>query len=62
MTPFRILGVVGVAGLTIGVLAGCVAKTPAAASDTFAVSASDTACDVSAATATSGTVAFEVTN
>lgn len=62
MTPSRILGVVGVAGLTIGVLAGCVAKTPAAASDTFAVSASDTACDVSAATATSGTVAFEVTN
>ncbi|GAA1670470.1 iron uptake system protein EfeO [Microbacterium lacus] len=62
MTPSRILGVVGVAGLTIGVLAGCVAKTPAAASDTFAVSASDTACEVSAATATSGTVAFEVTN
>ena len=62
MTPSRFLGAVGVVGLSIVVLAGCVAKSEAAASDELSVAATDSACDVSAATATSGTLAFEVTN
>lgn len=62
MTPTRTLAALIVAGLTAAALAGCVAKTSTAASDTFAVSASDSTCAVSAPQATSGTVAFEITN
>ena len=49
----------GVAALA---LAGCVAKADVAASDALTVTSSDGACDVSAATAKSGTLAFDVTN
>ena len=62
MTPSRILGVVGAVGLSVVVLAGCVAKSDAAASDALVVNATDSACDVSSVTATSGTLAFDVTN
>lgn len=62
MTPSRILGTVGVVGLSIVVLAGCVAKSDLAASDALTVNATDSACDVSATTAKSGTLAFDVTN
>jgi hypothetical protein len=41
---------------------GCVAKTDVAASDALTVTSTDTACTVSTATATSGTLAFAVTN
>ncbi|WP_108717313.1 iron uptake system protein EfeO [Miniimonas sp. S16] len=49
-------------------LAGCVPNTPqadasgGAAGGTFTVSSTDTACEVSGAEATSGTLAFDVTN
>ena len=62
MTPARILGTVGVVGLSIVVLAGCVAKSEVAASDALTVTATDTGCEVSAATAASGSLAFDVTN
>jgi iron uptake system component EfeO len=62
MTPSRILGTVGVVGLSIVVLAGCVAKSESTASGALTVTATDSACDVSTATATSGTLAFEVIN
>jgi iron uptake system component EfeO len=62
MTPSRILGAVGAVGLSVVVLAGCVAKSDAAASDALVVNATDSACDVSSVTATSGTLAFDVTN
>ena len=62
MTPSRILGAVGAVGLSLVVLAGCVAKTDLAASDALTVNATDDACEVSAATAKSGTLAFDVTN
>ena len=56
---FRVAAVLGVAALA---LAGCVAKADVAASDALTVDSSDSACSVSAATATSGTLAFDVTN
>jgi iron uptake system component EfeO len=62
MTPSRILGTVGVVGLSIVVLAGCVAKSDLAAADALTVNATDSACEVSATTAQSGTLAFDVTN
>lgn len=62
MTPSRILGTVGVVGLSLVVLAGCVAKSDVAAADAITVKATDTGCAVSAAAATSGTLAFDVTN
>jgi len=62
MTPSRILGTVGVVGLSIVVLAGCVAKSDLAAADALTVNATDSACEVSATTAKSGTLAFDVTN
>jgi iron uptake system component EfeO len=49
-------------GIAALVLAGCVAKTDVAASDALSVDSTDAGCEVSAATATSGTLAFEVTN
>lgn len=62
MTSHRPLGVLAV--LTVGALAlaGCVAKADAAASDALTVSSTADACTVSTADATSGTLAFEVTN
>jgi iron uptake system component EfeO len=62
MTPSRTVGALAGAARAAVVLAGCVAKSDAASSDSLSVSATDTGCDVSAAAATSGTLAFEVTN
>lgn len=62
MTPSRIVGAVGAVALSALVLAGCVAKSEVAASDTLTVDASDSGCVVSAAAVESGTLAFEVTN
>ena len=62
MTRTRTWGAVAALGATALVLAGCVAKTDVAASDALTVTSTDTACTVSTATATSGTLAFAVTN
>jgi len=57
--PIAAIAAVGVAAL---VLSGCVAKTADADATAFTVSSTDDACSVSAGTATSGTVRFDVTN
>ncbi len=62
MTAPRLIGGAAALILTSLVLAGCVAKADVAASDALAVTASDSACDLPTATATSGTLAFDVTN
>ncbi|SIT77849.1 iron uptake system protein EfeO [Microbacterium sp. RU33B] len=62
MTLHRTSSVLAVAGLTALVLAGCVAKSDAAASGALRVESTDGTCAVSAPTATSGTLAFDVTN
>lgn len=62
MTPARILPALAAVALASVALAGCVAKTEATASDSLTVSATDSGCTVSAATAGSGPLAFEVTN
>lgn len=62
MTRLRSLAAVAALGLTATALAGCVAKTDVASSDTLTVDSSASACTVSAAAATSGTLAFDVTN
>lgn len=62
MTAPRLIGGAAALVLTSLVLAGCVAKADVAASDALAVTASDSACDLPTATATSGTLAFDVTN
>lgn len=49
-------------GLAAFALAGCVAKSDVAASDALTVTSTDTSCDVSTASATSGTLTFDVTN
>lgn len=56
---FGALAAVGVASIA---LSGCVAKTDVAASDSLTVTSTDSSCDVSAASATSGTVSFDVAN
>jgi iron uptake system component EfeO len=61
MTVHRSLGAVAALGVAVLALTGCVAKADAAAA-TLSVSSSDDACTVSASTATSGTLAFDVTN
>ncbi len=48
-------------GSAILVVTGCVANAPAGGS-TIAVTSTETACDVGANTATSGTVVFDVAN
>ncbi len=63
MTPSRrALGALTATAVAALALAGCVAKADVAASDALTVTSSDGACDVSAATAKSGTLAFDVTN
>lgn len=62
MTIRRPLTAIAALGAAALVLAGCVAKADVAASDALTVNSTDGACDVSGATATSGTLAFEVTN
>ncbi|SFS01305.1 iron uptake system component EfeO [Microbacterium sp. cf046] len=62
MTSPRILGAIGAVALSSVVLAGCVAKSEAAAADGLTVRATDTGCEVSDAAAASGTLTFDVTN
>ncbi|WEK13702.1 MAG: peptidase M75 family protein [Candidatus Microbacterium phytovorans] len=56
------LAVLAVAGVTALALAGCVAKADVAASDALTVTSTDTSCEVSTGTATSGTLTFQVAN
>jgi iron uptake system component EfeO len=62
MTSRRILGAMGAVALSALVLSGCVAKSEVTVSDALAVNATDTGCEMSASAATSGTLAFDVTN
>lgn len=62
MTLRRPLAAIAAVSLAALLLAGCVAKSADSASATLEVTSTDTSCDVSAATATSGTLAFNVTN
>ncbi|MFT4219180.1 MAG: peptidase M75 family protein [Microbacterium sp.] len=62
MTRFRTTGALAATAVTAFALAGCVANTPTSTDDALAVTSTDSACDVSAATAASGTLAFDVTN
>ncbi|MGB4780086.1 iron uptake system protein EfeO [Microbacterium sp.] len=62
MIRSRSLAAVTALGVTALALAGCVARTDVASGDALEVSSTDTSCDVSASAATSGTLAFDVTN
>ncbi|GAA1986557.1 iron uptake system protein EfeO [Microbacterium pumilum] len=62
MTTHRTLGVLAVAGVAALVLAGCVAKRDVAATGALAVTSTDSACEVSDSSATSGTLSFDVSN
>ncbi|WP_314422138.1 iron uptake system protein EfeO [uncultured Microbacterium sp.] len=61
-TSRRILGAVAATGMAALILSGCVAKSDAESGAAFEVSSTDSACAVSAATAKSGTLTFEVKN
>jgi iron uptake system component EfeO len=58
----RILGAVAAAGAFALILSGCVAKTETTDAAGLTVASTDDACSVSTATATSGTLTFDVTN
>ncbi|WP_375386351.1 iron uptake system protein EfeO [uncultured Microbacterium sp.] len=62
MTLRRPLAAIAAVSLASLVLAGCVAKTAGSASASLDVTSTDSTCEVSAATATSGNVTFNVTN
>lgn len=62
MNPTRLLAATAAAGAAVLVLSGCVAKTDAAATGALTVTSTADGCDVSAATASSGTLAFDVVN
>ncbi|MDY0910875.1 iron uptake system protein EfeO [Microbacterium sp. CFBP9034] len=62
MTTHRLLGAIAIAGAGALLLAGCVAKADAAASDALVVTSTADGCEVSGSAAESGTLAFEVTN
>jgi iron uptake system component EfeO len=62
MTAYRTIGALAAVGVAVLALAGCVAKSDVAASDALTVTSTDSSCDVSTKTATSGTLAFDVTN
>jgi iron uptake system component EfeO len=62
MNPTRLLAATAAAGAAVLVLSGCVAKTDAAATGALTVTSTADGCDVSAATAPSGTLAFDVAN
>ncbi|RWR16741.1 peptidase M75 family protein [Microbacterium enclense] len=62
MNPTRLLAATAAAGAAVLVLSGCVAKTDAAAGGALTVTSTADGCEVSAATATSGTLAFDVVN
>src|SRR5690606_21142443 len=57
--PLRLAAALAVAAI---VLTGCVAKTAADPSATFTVTSTDDACTVSADTAKSGTLTFDIAN
>lgn len=61
-TSRRILGALAAAGAAALVLSGCVAKSDIAAGGSFQVSSTASDCAVSAATAKSGTLTFDVKN
>jgi len=58
----RRLAATAALGVTALALAGCVAKADIAASGALTVTSTDSTCDVSTASVTSGTLAFDVTN
>ena len=60
MNPTRLLAATAAAGAAVLVLSGCVAKTDAAAAGALTVTSTADGCDVSAASAPSGTLAFDV--
>jgi iron uptake system component EfeO len=62
MIAHRTLTVAAALGIAALALTGCVAKADVAASDALSVTSTDADCEVSAETATSGTLAFDVTN
>ncbi|KAJ1680652.1 hypothetical protein LUZ63_024134 [Rhynchospora breviuscula] len=62
MNPTRLLAATAAAGAAVLVLSGCVAKTDAAATGALTVTSTADRCDVSAPTASSGTLAFDVVN
>lgn len=62
MTRTRILTAAAVASLGALALSGCVAKADLAASDALTVSSTDTTCEISTATARSGTLTFDIDN
>lgn len=62
MNSTRLLAATAAAGAAVLVLSGCVAKTDAAGSGALTVTSTADGCDVSAATASSGTLAFDVAN
>ena len=62
MISSRPLGVIVAVGAVALVLAGCVAKSDAASTDALVVTSTDSGCEVSTSTASSGTLAFDVSN
>ncbi|MFL2001651.1 MULTISPECIES: iron uptake system protein EfeO [unclassified Microbacterium] len=62
MNTSRLVGAAAALGVVTIVLAGCVAKADVAASDALTVTSTADGCEVSGSTATSGTLAFDVTN
>ncbi|CAH0313209.1 iron uptake system protein EfeO [Microbacterium sp. Bi128] len=62
MNSTRLLAATAAAGAAVLVLSGCVAKTDAAGTGALTVTSTADGCDVSAATASSGTLAFDVAN
>ncbi|WP_102191879.1 iron uptake system protein EfeO [Microbacterium aurantiacum] len=62
ITSRRIIGALAAVGAGTLVLSGCVAKSDVDTAAAFEVSSTDGTCAVSAATAKSGTLTFEVTN
>ncbi|MGZ0711214.1 iron uptake system protein EfeO (plasmid) [Coraliomargarita sp. W4R53] len=62
MTPMKTLSTVAAVAATALFLSGCVAKADVAAAGAVSVNSSDSDCDVSASTVSSGTLAFDVTN
>jgi iron uptake system component EfeO len=62
MTLHRPLGILVAVGAAALVLSGCVAKSDVAAADALQVTSTDSACEVSAPAATSGTLTFNIDN
>jgi iron uptake system component EfeO len=62
MTLHRPLGILVAVGAAAIVLAGCVAKSDVGSAGALTVTSTDTACDVSTATAKSGTLSFDISN